>query len=426
MMNDKNCELLFEYLKSILFDSAIKAIDVEKLDEPYQKLGQGLQFLHDCVEEMLSYSEELSKGNLSVEFPSRNNFLCVNLKNMHANLNHLTWQAKQVASGDYSQQVSYLGEFSEAFNRMTVQLKEREEKLRQESLSLKKRSDSIEAYNNLLMTVSRKRREWVFVVDADTRNVVYCNKKKCAEVQFREVFCDSCETKELGREVILQWEGKVLEIWELKTKNGKYMRINSYPVEWQGRNSYVHVVNDITQERQEEERLSNKIYFDPGTSVRNRLFFEEYMEQILAEKKKATLCYMDVDNLKYVNDHYGHLEGDNFLKAFAEVIKKHFRHNDVIARIGGDEFCLVLLGHMKELAVKKLKIARTELGKTNDKEYPRSFSYGVCEINGKSNSMTLEEIIHEADARMYKYKRKHKEKEEENENFDDSSRGSGL
>ncbi len=54
-------------------------------------------------------------------------------KNIHANLNHLTWQAKQVAKGDYSQTVSYLGEFSEAFNTMTQQLKERELKLKQEA-----------------------------------------------------------------------------------------------------------------------------------------------------------------------------------------------------------------------------------------------------------------------------------------------------
>ena len=82
---------------------------------------------------MKRYSAEISKGNLSIEAPGRDNFLCENLKNIHANLNHLTWQAKQVAKGDYSQSVSYLGEFSEAFNTMTKQLKEREEELEEEA-----------------------------------------------------------------------------------------------------------------------------------------------------------------------------------------------------------------------------------------------------------------------------------------------------
>ena len=71
---------------------------------------------------MKEYSAAISVGNLSVEAPPRENFLCKNLKNIHANLNHLSWQAKQVAKGDYSQSVSYLGEFSEAFNTLTKQL----------------------------------------------------------------------------------------------------------------------------------------------------------------------------------------------------------------------------------------------------------------------------------------------------------------
>lgn len=96
MSEDKNCDLLFEYLRSILYDSQIQTLDVVKLDEPYQKLGLGLQFLERAVREMKTYSEALSRGNLSVKTPPRDNFLCENLKNIHANLNHLTWQAKQV------------------------------------------------------------------------------------------------------------------------------------------------------------------------------------------------------------------------------------------------------------------------------------------------------------------------------------------
>lgn len=91
MSEDKNCDLLFEYLRSILYDSQIQTLDVAKLDEPYQKLGLGLQFLERAVREMKTYSEALSRGNLSVKTPPRDNFLCENLKNIHANLNHLTW-----------------------------------------------------------------------------------------------------------------------------------------------------------------------------------------------------------------------------------------------------------------------------------------------------------------------------------------------
>ena len=62
-MEDKNCELLFEYLRSILYDKEIQTLDITKLDEPYQKLGRGLQVLERTVEEMLEYSKDLSVGN---------------------------------------------------------------------------------------------------------------------------------------------------------------------------------------------------------------------------------------------------------------------------------------------------------------------------------------------------------------------------
>lgn len=144
MMEDKNCALLFEYLRSILYDSKVKPLDLEALDEPYHKLGMGLQYLEQAVREMKAYSAALSTGNLNDCYPSRTNPLCENLKNIQANLNHLTWQAKQVAKGDYSQTVSYLGEFSEAFNTMTAQLKEREAALRREAQLEKEYADALE------------------------------------------------------------------------------------------------------------------------------------------------------------------------------------------------------------------------------------------------------------------------------------------
>ncbi len=179
MMEKENCEMLFEYLKSILYDSQVKELNIEELDEPYQKLGKGLSYLQHAVEEMLAYSAiSLPGGNLSGVYPARENMLCTNLKNLHANLNHLTWQAKQVAAGDYSQHVSYLGEFSEAFNTMTDQLRERETLLKEEAQKVKKRAEVIESYNELLVEMTRKRNEWILVVDEQSREIVYCNKSR--------------------------------------------------------------------------------------------------------------------------------------------------------------------------------------------------------------------------------------------------------
>lgn len=80
-----------------------------------------------------------------------------------------------MAAGDYSQYVSYLGEFSEAFNTMTQQLKEREEQLRAEAAKMQKRAEVIAEYNELLIAMMQKWNEWVIVIDTDNGNVVYCN-----------------------------------------------------------------------------------------------------------------------------------------------------------------------------------------------------------------------------------------------------------
>ena len=85
-MEDRNCELLFEYLRSILYDSEVKTLEIDSLDEPFRKLGMGLQYLETAVKEMKQCSAALSKGDLSSFKPARENFLCENLKNIHANL----------------------------------------------------------------------------------------------------------------------------------------------------------------------------------------------------------------------------------------------------------------------------------------------------------------------------------------------------
>ena len=164
-MENRNCEQLFEYLRSILYDTKVQPLDLEKLDEPYQKLGMGLQYLDKMIQEMKAYSAALSKGDLSGTIATRGNSLCDNLKNIQANLNHLTWQAKQVAKGDYSQTVSYLGEFSDAFNTMTAQLRERENALRLEAEVEKHHADMAESYNALLLDLISGSEEEIIVTN---------------------------------------------------------------------------------------------------------------------------------------------------------------------------------------------------------------------------------------------------------------------
>jgi diguanylate cyclase (GGDEF)-like protein len=253
--------------------------------------------------------------------------------------------------------------------------------------------------------------ELILVVDEEIKDVVYCNKNIPLEHIFDFLLSDNTEQYALQKNKILTWDVQQPEQWEIKIKKNnakKYFRVNSYRLKWRKRSAYVHVITDITKEKLEKRSLSNKAYLDPVTSVHNRRFFDEYMKGVLEDKKLITLAYLDLDGLKFVNDNYGHTEGDSYIISFAETLRKNFRKDDVFARIGGDEFCLVLEGQRAELTTAKLEMVRESLIKSNTKPYPVSFSYGVHEIDCSDNDITLAKIMKKADAKMYKYKRANK------------------
>ena len=410
MDTSKNCEMLFEYLRGILYDSWIEHFDVGQLSEPYKELGRGLQYLENAVRELVFYSAELSKGNLTVEFPEEYNFLCENLKNLHANLNHLTWQAQQVTKGDYAQHVACLGEFSTAFNEMTRQLQEREAKLQEEAVKAERRAEMIEGYNELLVEMLSKRKEWLLVVDKDTKEIIYCNKRKQVG-SLDTSFCQTCKRRLSFQPELIKWDSnEQYKVWEMNGELDTVYRVTSFQMEWKDRSSYVHVVVDITDEKRNVRNLTNKENRDPLTGIKNRSFFKEYMEIVLGEELDATLCYLKLDGLEYVNETFGHQMGDSYIQNVVEIVRKNFRGGDTFARIGGDEFCVVLTGNMSELMNRKLAEIRREFKEEFYGRYQCGFRYGILDVNGKDNDMSLEEILRNAKEIMNEQLKKESEK----------------
>ena len=239
-MDETNCDKLFEYLRSILYDAEIEKLDIDSLDEPFRKLGMGLQFLAHAVHEMKQYTAALAAGNLSVPSPSRENFLCENLKNIHANLNHLTWQAKQVARGDYSQSVSYMGEcseafnamgeFSEAFNAMVAQLRERDAKVKEEARLVQQNLAVVEGYNKLLLELIGRSKEDILVTAIEDNEILYSTRSNVQAQEIYGIIRDRLERKRrrMGDRVP-EW------VWETEDSEHRYYRITTARMEWQGR-----------------------------------------------------------------------------------------------------------------------------------------------------------------------------------------------
>ena len=410
-MSQNSMEILLEYFNKMLHDPDTQPPDLSAMEESCEDFGEALCTLQKWVHELWAYSEKLAIGNLSASCPSEDNPLCVNLKELHDSLKHLTWQAKQVAAGDYSQKVSYPGEFADAFNTMTAQLKERETNLKEERNQAEREALVAKGYNELLLELTRKKKEWILVVDVENKDIVYCNKREQGQEEVHDSeFCDVCENRLPFRNKILNWEDKgQSNVWEIGDGAGHYYRATTFPLVWRHRQANAHILMDITDEKLRTSSLKDKAYHDALTGIHNRIYFEESMDKLLRNQEGFILGYLDLDCLKTVNDQFGHAEGDGYILRFISTVQSYFRTTDIFCRIGGDEFCLILKDIERDVVEEKLRHAMGDFQSIDDKPYIHGFSFGVVQMRGPGETRTLKEIIAEADAAMYECKRRNKE-----------------
>jgi len=144
-----------------------------------------------------------------------------------------------------------------------------------------------------------------------------------------------------------RWEG---EVWNVR-KNGELytMRLSLcvVPDDRQSEVSYyVAVFNDISPHKINEERLNYLATHDPLTGLPNRTEFERCCREAMARARRQghrlAVLYIDLDNFKPVNDTYGHEAGDELLRVLGTRIQQMMRETDIVARIGGDEFSVLL------------------------------------------------------------------------------------
>jgi len=169
-------DLIFEYLRDVIYDQPNAALDIEKLPVSFTEVGKGLLFLGNMIKETSEFAMELSAGNLNTVVPRPSNELASPLKTLHAVLSHLTWQAKQVANGDYGQRVDFMGEFAVAFNNMTEQLaQQRETNAKERENLIKAVKESNRAfreaeYNHELMRMVNEAAK--LLLEADAREYI--------------------------------------------------------------------------------------------------------------------------------------------------------------------------------------------------------------------------------------------------------------
>ncbi|HWP97649.1 MAG TPA: GGDEF domain-containing protein [Syntrophomonadaceae bacterium] len=167
----------------------------------------------------------------------------------------------------------------------------------------------------------------------------------------------------------------------------------------------VLILNDVTEAKQAEEALRYMSFHDELTGLFNRAYFEQEMLRLENGRSDPLgIISFDVDGLKLVNDVLGHQAGDLLLAAAASVIHQCFRENDVVARIGGDEFA-VLLPNSQTEDVERAAQRTREAVESHNKDNPHlplSLSQGWAVRDDLSTS--LSRIYQQADHQMYREK----------------------
>jgi diguanylate cyclase (GGDEF)-like protein/PAS domain S-box-containing protein len=197
-----------------------------------------------------------------------------------------------------------------------------------------------------------------------------------------------------------------------RTRSGRLFwgTLSGRVIDLDGDGCFLVGLHDVTAHKELEQRLRDLAMRDALTSLFNRRYFLELAELQLDRAERAgtplTLCMFDADHFKAINDQHGHSSGDEVLKAIARAAESAVRGNDVLARIGGEEFAVLLpdtepaaaarVAERIRCAIEALAIEGEQLGSIRP-----TVSVGLAQ---RAPGMDVEELLREADAALYRAK----------------------
>lgn len=168
-------------------------------------------------------------------------------------------------------------------------------------------------------------------------------------------------------------------------------------------NGVVLVFRDVTEEKERQAKIQYLSFHDQLTGLNNRRFFEDELRRIdTTSNLPITLVMIDVNGLKLTNDAFGHLLGDKLLQRVAEILRKECRNEDIIARIGGDEFVILLPKTSSEEAERFLNRINAVITQEKINSMSVSVSYGW--ETKRETEEDLSSIFKKAEDYMYRRK----------------------
>jgi diguanylate cyclase (GGDEF)-like protein len=168
---------------------------------------------------------------------------------------------------------------------------------------------------------------------------------------------------------------------------------------------YKRSLTEIQERQIVEDQLKHMALHDGLTNLYNRSYFEEELHrQEIRRSGSVGIIVCDVDGLKLVNDTLGHAAGDKLLIAVADILRQSFRDSDVVARIGGDEFAILLPNTLPEIIEKGLGRIRASITQTNNNSEKSMISISIGWAISASPAELLSDAFKEADTNMYREK----------------------
>ncbi|NQU29708.1 MAG: GGDEF domain-containing protein, partial [Anaerolineae bacterium] len=223
-----------------------------------------------------------------------------------------------------------------------------------------------------------------------------------------DFYVDSKEQEQMVEKLERQGFLKNFEVQHISTVGNKFwVEMAASIITFEGKLAAFFSIVDITERRTLALRLEELAMKDELTGIANRRYFMLKIQEEFARAKRyknpLALLMMDLDNLKIINDTFGHLAGDQVLLQAARVLSDYLRETDLPGRFGGDEFGIILpntgLLEATQLGERLRQIFTQQRIEIHQNEIQFSMSLGVAELC--DNDGNADDLIHRADDALY-------------------------